>query len=123
MASEKPRLRVLIADDNQRVVKSVSRLLAMDYDVVGCVGSCNELLETVQKVKPEIVVLDLSLSDGNSMDVCREITGRDPSLKVIVFSADDNPEIRDRAKAAGAVDFVDKLFADALLTAVRRLRA
>jgi DNA-binding response OmpR family regulator len=67
------------------------------------------------------VVLDVSLSDGDSMSLCRQLTQRDSGTKVIVFSANDNPEIRDRALEAGASDFVDKLFADTLLTAVRRL--
>ena len=115
------RLRVLIADDNPRVVRSVSRLLALDYDVVGSVNNGCGLLRAAEELHPDIIVLDLSLRDGESLGACRQVTQRLPGMKVIVFSADDNPEVMARAYDAGASDFVDKLFADALLSAVRRL--
>jgi len=118
---ETRRLRVLIADDNRRVVKSLSRLLAMDYDVVGSVANGGELVEAAQQLQPDIVVLDLSLGDGDSLEACRQITERNPAIKVIVFTGEDDSEIRDRAVTAGASAFVDKLFADSLLTAVKRL--
>ena len=115
------RLRVLIADDNARVVKSLSRMLSLDYDVVGSVGNGTELIEAAQHLQPDVVVLDLSLRDGDSLEACRQITERNPEIKVIVFSGEDDSELRDRAVEAGASAFVDKLFADALLSAVKGL--
>ena len=115
------RLRVLIADDNARVLKSVSRLLALDYDVVGTVTNGSGLLEAAQDLHPDIIVLDLSLKDGDSLEACRQVTTRLPDTKVIVFSADHDPEVTARAYDAGASDVVNKLIADALITAVRRL--
>ena len=115
------RLRVLIADDNQRVVKSLSRMLSLDYDVVGSVANGTELIEAAQHLQPNVVVLDLSLRDGDSLEACRQITERNPEIKVIVFSGEDDSELRDRAVEAGASAFVDKLFADALLSAVKGL--
>jgi DNA-binding NarL/FixJ family response regulator len=115
------RLRVLIADDNARVVKSVSRLLGLDYDVVGTVAIGSGLLQAAQDLHPDIIVLDLSLRDGDSLEACRQVTRRLPDTKVIVFSADHDPEVTARAYEAGASDVVDKLLADALISAVRRL--
>ena len=115
------RLRVLIADDNARVVKSLSRMLSLDYDVVGSVGNGSELIEAAQHLQPDVVVLDLSLGDGESLEACRQITERNPAIKVIVFTGEDDTELRDRAVEAGASAFVDKLFADSLLSAVKRL--
>jgi CheY-like chemotaxis protein len=122
MESENARRpRVLIADDNLRVVKSVSRLLAVDYDVVGTVQSDTGVLEAAEKHQPDIIILDFHLRGCESVEICRQLTQRHPALKVIMFSADDDPEVRDRALEAGAADFVDKLFADALLSALERL--
>lgn len=112
---------MLIADDNARVVRSVSRLLALDYDVVGTVSICSGLLEAAQHLHPDVIVLDLSLRDGDSLEACRQVTLRLPDTKVIVFSADHDPEVAARAYDAGASDVVDKLLADGLLSAVRRL--
>ena len=115
------RLRVLIADDNPRVVKSVSRLLALDHDVVGSVTTGTLLLEAVQQLRPDVIVLDLTLTDGDSLGACREITQRNTATRVILFSGDDDPEIRRRALEAGACAFVDKLFGADLISAFRCL--
>ena len=57
MNSDTPaRLRVLIADDNPGVLKSVARLLALEYDVVGVVTNGTALLESVQQLQPDIIV-------------------------------------------------------------------
>ncbi len=116
------RLRVLIADDNPRVVKSVSRMLALDNDVVGSVANGTGLLAAVQQLHPDVIVLDLTLRDGDSLEACRQITQRNPEVKVILFSGDADPELRRRAIEAGACDLVDKLFAGGLLSAVRACR-
>jgi DNA-binding NarL/FixJ family response regulator len=115
------RLRVLIADDNARVAASISRLLSLDHDVVGSVVDGSGLLDAAQQLKPDVVVLDLCLGDGESLEACRHITQRHPGMKVIVFTAEDDPEVRRRAFEAGASAFVDKLLGNALVSAVTRL--
>jgi len=93
----------------------------MDYEVVGTIASASGLLEIARDLHPDIIVLDLSLRDGDSLEACREVTLRLPDTKVIVFSADHDPDVTARAYEAGASEVVDKLVADALLSAVRRL--
>ena|SRR2546423_1134910 len=115
------RLRILIADDNAGVVKSVSRLLALEHDVVGCVASGNALLEATQQLQPDLVVLDLSFTDVESLEACRRIKQRSPDIKVIVFTVDDREDVRRQAFEAGACGFVHKLLADELLAEVRRV--
>ena len=123
MGIEDPsRLRVLIADDHPGIVKSLSRLLALDYDVVGSVTNGSGLLEAAQRLHPDVIVLDLSLRDVDSLDACRQITQCNPEMRVIVFTATDNPDARRRASESGASLFVHKLaFGDDLLSAVKRL--
>jgi CheY-like chemotaxis protein len=115
------RLRVLIADDNPGVLKSVSRLLALEYEVVGTVMDGQSLLEAAQRLEPDIIILDLSFTDVESLEACRLITQRDQKVKVIVFTVEEGVEVRRRAFEAGAVGFVNKLVADELLSEVRRL--
>lgn len=114
------RRRVLIADDNARVVKSVSRMLALDNDIVGCVANCTELVEAAQKLQPDVIVMDLMLADGDSLGACRQITQCNPEMRVIVFTGDDDDEIRRRVFEAGACALVDKLLAGSLLYTVNR---
>ena len=115
------RLRVLIADDNPGVLKSVARLLSADYDVVGLVSNGRALLEAAHQLQPDIIVLDLSFTDVESLEACRLITQRDPRIKVIVFTVEDDAAVKRRAFEAGAVAFVHKLVADGLLSELERL--
>jgi two-component system, NarL family, response regulator NreC len=123
MTLELPRqLRVLIADDHPGVVKAVSRLLAQDYDVAGSVGDGSKLLEVAQDLQPDVIVLDVSLPNVDGLKACRQITEAHPEMKVIVFTALDDPGVRRRAFEAGASAFVHKLaLDDDLLSAIKRL--
>ena len=117
-------LRVLIADDHPGIVRAVTRLLALDYDIVGSVACCSALQHAVTELKPDVIVLDLHLADADGLQSCREITQTYPEIKVIVFTAADHPEVRRRAFEAGASDFVHKLASvNDLRTAVKRLEA
>ena len=117
-------LRVLIADDHPGIVRAVTRLLALEHDVIGSVGSCGALLAAVTELRPDVIVLDLHLADADGLQSCREITQTNPEVKVIVFTAADHPEVRRRAFEAGASDFVHKLASvNDLRTAVKRLEA
>jgi len=114
------RLRVLIADDHPGVVRAVSRLLAMNYDVVGSVADGSRLLEAVQLLQPNVIVLDMNLPDADGLKACLQITQGNPEMKVIVFTAMDDPDARQRAFEAGASAFVNKLSSvDTLLSAVK----
>jgi DNA-binding NarL/FixJ family response regulator len=118
------RLRVLIADDHPGIVKSLSRLLAFDCDVVGSVADFRALAEATRRLGPDVIVLDLSLPNAGGLAACRQLTQDAPGLKVIVFTAADDPEVRQRAFDAGAAAFVHKLAVGGdLLSAVRRLGA
>ena len=118
------RLRVLIADDHPSILRAVSRLLAQDYDVVGSVADGSGLLETAQHLRPDVIVLDVKLANVDGLEVCRQITQVNPAMKVIVFTAVDDPGVRRRAFEAGASAFVNKLAFDGdLLSAVKRLDA
>src|SRR5678809_546783 len=100
------RLRVLIVDDHPGLVKAVSRLLASDYDVVGSVADATGLLEAVQHLGPDVIVLDVNLPKVDGLKACRQIMQVNPGMKVIVFTAGNDPDIRQRAFESGATAFV-----------------
>jgi two-component system, NarL family, response regulator NreC len=118
------QLRVLIVDDHPGIVRSVSRLLALSYDVVGSVADGSRLLGAARDLQPDVIVLDLHLPNVDALEACRQITQGNPEMKVIVFTAVDDPHLRRRAFEAGASAFVHKLaLGDDLLSAVQRLDA
>jgi DNA-binding NarL/FixJ family response regulator len=112
---------VLVADDYPDMVKAVSRLLALDCEVVGSVPDGSALLEAAQRLKPDVIVLDVNLPNGHSLEACREITRMHPEMKVIMFTAEDDRNASQAFFAAGASAFVSKLASVELLSAIKRL--
>jgi CheY-like chemotaxis protein len=119
-----PRPRVLVADDHAEVSKAVCRLLALECDVVGHVEDGSAAVEAAQRLQPDVIVIDLNLPHVNGLEACRQITQVNPAIKVIVFTATNDPDIRERAFALGASAFVSKTAPDGnLLSTVKRLWA
>ena len=114
------RPRVLIAEDHPGVAKAVCRLLALDCKVVGTVLDGSALLEAAQRLRPDVIVVDINLPIVDGLEACRQIMQVNPEAKVIVFSALDDPSVRQRSFAAGASAFVCKGDAG-LLPTVKRL--
>jgi DNA-binding NarL/FixJ family response regulator len=118
------RPRVLIADDHADLVKAVSRLLAVDCEVVGTVADGSAVLEAAQRLRPDVIVVDLHLPNVNGLEACRLITQTYPEMKVIVFTAMNDPDIRQRSLEVGASAFVFKMAGNGdLLATVKRLCA
>ena len=118
------RPRVLVAEDHPEVAKAICRVLALDCDVVGSVFDGSAVLEAAQRLHPDVVVLDLNLPTVSGLEACRQITELNPEMKVIVFTAMNDPEIKQRSFDLGASAFVSKLARDGdLLSTVRRLCA
>ena len=119
MLSTRPR--VLVADDYPEMVKAISRLLSLDCDLVGTIADGRALLEAAQRLQPDVIVLDLNLRHGNSLEACREITRLRPETKVIIFTAAPDPNAAPSFLAAGASAFLSKLASEELLSTIKRL--
>ena len=117
------RPRVLIADDSADVTKAVCRVLALDCAIVGTVADGSALLEAVQRLQPDLVVLDVNLPSLHGLEACRQLIQMNPAIKVVVFSAMSEPELGEALIAAGASAFVSKMASADLPTTIRRLCA
>ena len=117
------RPRVLLADDYADIVTAVSRLLAADCEIVGTIADGSALLEATQRLAPDVIVLDLNLPKLNGLAACRQIMQQHPEMKVIMFTAMDDPDARQEFLAAGAAAYVSKLASFELLATIKRLCA
>jgi DNA-binding NarL/FixJ family response regulator len=115
------RPRVLLADDYPEMVTAVSRLLELDCEIVGSVADGSALLETAQRLQPDVIVLDVHIPNVHSLEACREITRVNPEMKVIMFTALDDPKVRSAFFEAGASAFLSKLASVDLLATIKRL--
>jgi DNA-binding NarL/FixJ family response regulator len=112
--------RVLIAEDHPGVAKAVRRMLSLDCDVIGIVADGSAVLEAAQRLQPDVIVVDLNLPHVHGLEVCRQLSQVNPNTKVIVFSATNDPDVKQRSVEVGASAFVCKGTGD-LLSTIKRL--
>jgi DNA-binding NarL/FixJ family response regulator len=100
--------RVLLADRHQNILESIRNLLETVFDVVVMVADEKSLLDALDKVKPDLVVVDLSLPVSEEANVVRSIKKHTSDIKVIILSIHDEQAAVDECMAAGAEGFVLK---------------
>ncbi|MFC7877774.1 response regulator [Isoptericola sp. NPDC057391] len=102
-------VRVFLVDDHEVVRRGVADLLGMepDLEVVGTAGTAAEALARVPALRPDVVVLDVRLPDGDGVTVCRELRSRTDVAVLMLTSFDDDQSLFD-AILAGASGYVLK---------------
>jgi two-component system response regulator NreC len=110
-------IRVILADDHAMMRRGLRRLLDRDGDVevISEAADLGSALEQVRTERPDVLVLDLGMPDGSSIDAIGELRERIPETQVVVITMQDSPMFAQRAFAVGAVGFVAKDLADAEL--------
>jgi two-component system, NarL family, response regulator DevR len=102
--------RVFVLDDHDVVRRGLKELLedSGDIEVVGEAGTAVEALSGIPLAEPDVAVLDVRLSDGSGVEVCREIRSQHPEIKCVMFSAFDDEVTVVESILAGASGFVLK---------------
>jgi DNA-binding NarL/FixJ family response regulator len=100
--------RVILADGHQNMLEGIRSLLETVFDVVMMVADEKSLLDSLEKVHPKLVVVDLSLPVTEEINVARSIRKRNPDMKVIILSVHDEQTAVDDCLSAGATGFVLK---------------
>jgi DNA-binding NarL/FixJ family response regulator len=111
------RPRVILADDQVFLHGLLTRLLAPTCDVIAALTDSTQLLEAIDRLQPDVVVVDLNMPKLSGLEACRLIRAASPSVKVIILTADQEPTLRERALAVGAAGFVVKMRAGEELAA------
>ncbi len=111
--------RVLLADDHAMVLAGLRKILEPEYDLVGTAGDGRELLELAASLKPDVVVVDISMPLLNGLDAVRQLKKSDPSIKVVFLTMHGDVDIATEAFRAGASGYLLKHSAvDELPTAI-----
>lgn len=119
-------IRVLLADDHAIVREGVSYLLdaQSDMEVVGGAETASEAVALAVKMRPDIVVMDISLPGLSGIEATRQVLQAFPSTHVLILSMHSSPEHVYQAFNAGALGYVLKEAAGTeLVTAVRTVHA
>jgi len=103
-------IRVLIADDHALVRAGIRALVERidDVVVVGEAGKGSEALELVRQLSPDLILLDITMPDGNGFDVLDQVTKLYPEIRVIVLTVHEAGEYALRAVREGAAGYLPK---------------
>jgi two-component system invasion response regulator UvrY len=118
-------VRVLIVDDHVIVREGVRRLLA-PYKEIAVIeaASAREGSTLFRSSRPDVVLLDLNLSNGSGLDLLRRMLAEDKGARILVFSMHGEPLYVARALDAGARGYVSKSAPAAeLVTAIQKVAA
>jgi DNA-binding NarL/FixJ family response regulator len=116
-------LRILIADDHPIIRKHVRRILEEQprFSVCGEAYDGMEAIEEAQRLKPDVVLLNVSMPVLNGLDAARKIKTELPETAIIILSSNADKHFVEEAKKIGARAYVAKTkAAEALVTAIVR---
>jgi RNA polymerase sigma factor (sigma-70 family) len=100
--------RVLIADDHSILLAGLRRLVEDSYEVVGTVEDGRALVAAAEKLKPDVIVLDISMPLLNGLDAARQIKKSVPDAKLLFLTMHASPTYATEAFKAGASGYLLK---------------
>ncbi|MCK4838063.1 MAG: response regulator transcription factor [Desulfobulbaceae bacterium] len=109
--------RIVIVEDHPLVLEAVKKLFHdnAQMSVVGEAHSGEIAVSMVRNLKPDVVILDISLPDINGLDLCQLFMELDPAPKVVFFSMHEEVAYIHRALSSGAIGYVLKSAPEASL--------
>lgn len=102
------RSTVLIADDHTIVMEGLVSLLKNDFDVVGAVGDGHQLIDAARRLRPDVIVTDISMPGLSGLDVLPRLKAEHADCKVVVLTMHNDGELAARAIREGASGFLLK---------------
>jgi DNA-binding NarL/FixJ family response regulator len=130
MAQAKPkpvedtRTRILLVDDHAVVRYGIAQLINRQSDLVVCgeEEDASNALTAISKLKPDLVIADISLKDSSGLELMRNIKAQYSGMPVLVVSAHDESIYAEIAFRAGALGYLMKQEAlDKIISAIRRV--
>ena len=121
---KKTKNRILLVDDHPIVRQGLSEMInqARDLAVCGTAEDLHGALDAIDGLKPDLVVVDISLRGSNGIELLKNIKVRFPKLQVLVLSMHDESLYAVRALRAGAGGYIMKQEAtENVLTAIRQV--
>lgn len=116
------KIRVLIADDHALVREGIAAFLRLcdDIEVVGEASDGIEAIERAHKVKPDIILMDISMPKLGGLEATVELKKADPNIKIIVLTQYDDREYISRFLKAGVSGYMlKKAVGSDLVNAIR----
>src|SRR5512145_1361358 len=102
------RPRVILADDHTMVREGLALLLPPDMELVATASNGRELVEQTRRLRPDLVVADLTMPEMGGLDALRTIRREGLEARFIILTVHADPVIAAEALQAGALGYVVK---------------
>ena len=99
---------VIIADFNQNMLEGIRGLLDTMFATTVMVADKESLLETAEKLNPNLIIVDFSLSVSRETNILQQLKIRFPNIKLIILSFHDDPVMAEKVMDIGGSGFVAK---------------
>src|SRR5690606_5186709 len=102
--------RILVVDDHPIVRHGLSEIINEEenLEVVGEAESAQQALQDMERLQPDLVIVDISLKDSNGLDLIERIKTLHPGVKILVSSIYEESVYAERALRSGALGYVNK---------------
>ncbi|MEU5216164.1 response regulator transcription factor [Streptomyces sp. NPDC020807] len=122
MSEQQQRITVMVVDDHPMWRDAVARDLAeAGFDVVATAGDGEQAVRRATAVTPDVLVLDLNLPVKPGVQVCKELVGARPGLRVLVLSASgEHADVLEAVKSGATGYLLKSASTEELIDAVRR---
>lgn len=122
----KPKTRVLLVDDHPLLRQGLGQLISQEPDLTVC-GEAEDsprAFSAAEELKPDIVIVDISLKGGNGIELVKNLKARFPDLPTLVLSMHDETLYAERALRAGSRGYIMKEEAtENVIVAIRQVMA
>jgi DNA-binding NarL/FixJ family response regulator len=117
-------VRILIVDDHELMRAGVRTILSIDrrWEICGEAENGRDAIGKVQELKPDLILLDITMPEMNGIEAAHEIRRIAPATKIIILTMHESPQLELVARQAGADAVITKRMAsNSLITAVSDL--
>jgi DNA-binding NarL/FixJ family response regulator len=118
------KTKIMVVDDHPIVCQGLAQLINQEHDMVfaGEAGDVNEAIQGIEKIKPDLAIVDISLKGTSGIELTKNILTRYPKILVLIISMYDESLYVERALRAGAKGYLMKQEAtDHVITAIRKV--
>lgn len=100
--------RILLADDHTILVEAFRKLLEPHFDIVATVSDGFALLDAAAQVKPDVIIVDISMPLLNGLEAALRLKKQLPSVKIIFLTMNEDPDLAVEAMRSGASGYLLK---------------
>lgn len=103
-------IKIVITDDHPLLLEGLKNILAEheDFEIVGCYASSQELFSSLKEIEVDILLLDINLTDCNSIDIVTPLLTQYPAMRIIMLSVHNEYAVINSALREGALGYIQK---------------